>query len=218
MNWEALSAVGTVSSSFVALIALLITLRLSYSESRKSKPCLKVSKSIPKGIFGGGYFFVRVVNISHVKLRITNFNIMYYCPHESQKLLPLSSRIASRLSVKFPFLNLKFGNVSEPSSLKPKCFNFFYFSEGGITMKPDNTLSDHFKRYTPDEFTGEMCEHGEMTVAVRIEEFLKFVEYEISKPNQAFAIRFSTHTGRDFSTGPIRLKRLNQGSNTVITM
>jgi len=42
INWQMWSAIGTVSSSFVALIALLISLRINRIEKIKSSPNLSL--------------------------------------------------------------------------------------------------------------------------------------------------------------------------------
>jgi len=207
INWVALSAIGTISSSFVAMIAVLLTMQQNRREKRMLMPRLKVSYYSPRSGTGrnSGSIYISVSNISHFSIKISCISIDYFCPHKADYKLSRKTRFQSKMSSIFPFIKSGY-KLSANSFDHPKLLNMCRYSLGNSYTKADGTTSPNYTQGLPEEIP----EYYYLTIAICTKWLLSFMEPEISKNKQKFSICITDISGRSFSTHPISIRKLKK--------
>jgi len=80
VNWEALTAIGTVLSAFLGVLGLLIALRSNYNEKKKARPNLKLRLARAKSRINkkNGFLYIQIENITHFEINIQELRILFF--------------------------------------------------------------------------------------------------------------------------------------------
>jgi len=146
INWTAVSAIGTITSSLLGLIALLISLRNKKNEERKSKPLLYLYPAY----VGSDYVYFIVRNLSHVNVKIAGCTIFYRNLLKSNKTSTFN-RFLIKLSQIFNAGLIKVINSDAAWSIQQKYPDIFRFRIGDVYTDKNKCIDpDYYHKELPE--------------------------------------------------------------------
>jgi len=202
INWTAVSAIGTITSSFLGLIALLISLRNKRNEEKRSKPLLSL---VPVYAQNSGYFFVYMQNLSHVNIKLVDCKFTFLSLPKSKKVSKFSKHLV-KLAEYFPFkLFIVVKKVAISAVDSEKFPGIMNFAIGNMRISENDTLDEHYTKDLPESLEP----HGDMNAAIKKTDLLALSDY-MSKYgiHQVVKICFTCSNGVSFYSKPIRLDKI----------
>jgi len=201
INWTAVSAIGTITSSLLGLVALLISLRNKRNEERRSRPLLTLE---PYYVQGSDYLFFIVSNLSHVDVKIIDYDISFWSLLKSNKASRLN-RFLIKLAQYLPFKLVHTKTVYSNVMRNEKYPDMFRFCIGGVRVNEKFSITDAYNKDMPELLEA----HGDMNVAIKKADIL-MLSNDLSKYgcHLFFGICFTCSNGIRFVSKLIRLDKI----------